>query len=173
MAFLSRLRNLKRPIICAEGYLFEMERRGWLQIGPFVPEVVINDPTAVKQLHREFVRCGSDVIQAFTYYAHRAKMELVDKGDSVIDINKKACEIAFQVQKEFVGVLDPDELPLVAGGICNSTIYLENNPENDENIKEQYRQQVRLFKEYDCDYVIAETFEYLAEAKLALQVIQV
>ena len=27
------------PIICAEGYLFELERRGYVQAGPFVPEV--------------------------------------------------------------------------------------------------------------------------------------
>ncbi|MDP9411297.1 MAG: homocysteine S-methyltransferase family protein, partial [Actinomycetota bacterium] len=24
------------PVICAEGYLFELERRGYLQAGPFV-----------------------------------------------------------------------------------------------------------------------------------------
>src|SRR5436189_6141434 len=28
------------PVICAEGYVFELERRGYLQAGPFVPEVV-------------------------------------------------------------------------------------------------------------------------------------
>ena len=27
------------PVICAEGYLFELERRGYLQAGPYVPEV--------------------------------------------------------------------------------------------------------------------------------------
>ncbi|MBA3381180.1 MAG: homocysteine S-methyltransferase family protein, partial [Actinobacteria bacterium] len=27
------------PVICAEGYLFELERRGYLQAGAFVPEV--------------------------------------------------------------------------------------------------------------------------------------
>ena len=31
----------KGPIICAEGYLFAMERRGCLSSGAFVPEVVI------------------------------------------------------------------------------------------------------------------------------------
>jgi betaine-homocysteine S-methyltransferase len=25
------------PVICAEGYLFELERRGYVQAGPFVP----------------------------------------------------------------------------------------------------------------------------------------
>ena len=43
------------PVICAEGYLFELERRGYLQAGAFVPEVVLEHPEEVKQLHREFV----------------------------------------------------------------------------------------------------------------------
>ena len=38
------------PIICAEGYLFELERRGYLQAGAFVPEVVLDRPEEVKQL---------------------------------------------------------------------------------------------------------------------------
>ena len=29
------------PVICAEGYLFELERRGYLQAGAYVPEVVL------------------------------------------------------------------------------------------------------------------------------------
>src|SRR3546814_7045559 len=38
------------PLICAEGYLFEMERRGYLQAGAFVPEVVLEHPEAVTRL---------------------------------------------------------------------------------------------------------------------------
>lgn len=31
-------------VICAEGYLFEMERRGYLTAGEFVPEVALEHP---------------------------------------------------------------------------------------------------------------------------------
>ena len=68
MNFLKRLD--KEPIICAEGYLFLMERRGYLSAGAFVPEVVIEHPEVVTQLHREFIIAGSDVAQSFTYYRH-------------------------------------------------------------------------------------------------------
>src|SRR5688572_4457622 len=34
-------RLAKGPVICAEGYLFEFERRGYLQAGAFVPEIVL------------------------------------------------------------------------------------------------------------------------------------
>jgi betaine-homocysteine S-methyltransferase len=66
-------------VICAEGYLFELERRGYIQAGAFVPEAVLDHPEKVTELHREFVHAGSDVVEAFTYYAHREKMRVVGK----------------------------------------------------------------------------------------------
>ena len=44
-----RERLAEGPVICAEGYLFELERRGYLQAGAFVPEAVI-DQTTGKEL---------------------------------------------------------------------------------------------------------------------------
>ena len=67
-------------MICAEGYLFELERRGYLQAGAFVPEVVLEHPDRVQALHEEFVHAGSDVVQAFTYYAHREKLRADRQG---------------------------------------------------------------------------------------------
>ncbi len=53
-------------VLCAEGYLFEFQRRGYLQAGAYVPEVVLEYPDLVRQLHEEFVHAGSDVVEAFT-----------------------------------------------------------------------------------------------------------
>src|ERR1035438_9369294 len=61
------------PVICAEGYVFELERRGYLQAGAFVPVVLTEHPEVVEQLHMDFVHAGSDVTQALTYYVHREK----------------------------------------------------------------------------------------------------
>ena len=61
------------PVICAEGYLFEIERRGYLSAGAYVPEAVLEHPDTVARLHRDFLHAGSDVMLAFTYYAHREK----------------------------------------------------------------------------------------------------
>ena len=49
-------------VLGAEGYVFELERRGYIKAGPFVPEVVLDHPDAVRELHREFLRAGADVI---------------------------------------------------------------------------------------------------------------
>jgi ABC transporter DrrB family efflux protein len=56
-------------VVGAEGYVFELERRGYIKAGPYVPEVVLDFPEAVTELHREFLRAGADVMVALTYYA--------------------------------------------------------------------------------------------------------
>ena len=38
----------KQPLICAEGFLFEMERRGYLTSGEFVPEVALEHPEVLE-----------------------------------------------------------------------------------------------------------------------------
>ena len=53
-------------LVVAEGYMWEIERRGYLQFGSFIPEVVLEKPSVLKALHEEFVHCGSDVVEAFT-----------------------------------------------------------------------------------------------------------
>src|ERR671935_2241547 len=98
---LGLLERLARgPVICAEGYVFELERRGYLQAGAFVPEVVLEHPEVVAQLHRDFVHAGSDVVEAFTYYAHREKMRIVGKEHLLEDLNRQALRIAKEVAVE-------------------------------------------------------------------------
>ena len=80
------------PVLCAEGYLFAMERRGYLQAGAFVPEVVLEHPEVVSQLHREFIRSGSDIIQAFTYYGHREKLRIIGKNICLNHFKKMHCK---------------------------------------------------------------------------------
>ncbi len=48
------------PVICAEGYLFETERRGYIAAGEFVPEVALEHPEVLAQIHRDFRHAGRD-----------------------------------------------------------------------------------------------------------------
>src|SRR5918994_4009209 len=114
---MSRLldRLAQGPVICAEGYLFEFERRGYLQAGAYVPEVVLEHPELVAELHREFVHAGSDTVEAFTYYAHREKLRLIGKEHLLEPMNRQALEIAASVATESGS--------LFAGDICNTNIF--------------------------------------------------
>jgi len=151
-------------VICGEGYLFEMERRGYVSVGPYVPTVVLDHPEAVKQLHRDFVRCGSDIVVAFTYYAHREKMRLVGRENQLEEINRKAIRIAKEVANEFNC--------LVAGDICNSHIWVDGDKQLQEDSRAMFREQCAWAKEEGVDLIIGETFDYLGEALVALEEIK-
>src|ERR1700734_1052163 len=108
-------RLAKGPVICAEGYVFELERRGYLQAGAFVPVVLAEHPEVVEELHREFAHAGSDVTQALTYYVHREKLRIIGREKDLLKMNRKALAIAKKVARK-TGTL-------FAGDICNTNIY--------------------------------------------------
>jgi betaine-homocysteine S-methyltransferase len=150
------------PVICAEGYLFELERRGYLQAGGFVPEVVLDHPEKVAELHREFVHAGSDVVEAFTYYAHREKLRLIGREELLEEINRQALGIAKEVGAE-TGAL-------VAGNVCNTNVY--TGAESDDHVRAMFEEQVGWAVEAGVDFVIAETISWLGEALVATEVIR-
>ena len=150
------------PVLCAEGYLFELERRGYLQAGAFVPEVVLEHPELVESLHREFVHAGSDVVEAFTYYAHREKLRLVGLEHLLEPINRDALQIAGSVARE-TGAL-------FAGDICNTNIYVPGDAAAEQAVRAMFEEQVAWAAEAGVDFVIAETFLWASEALIATEV---
>src|ERR1700759_3836 len=82
------------PVICAEGFLFELERRGYLSAGEFVPEVALEYPDALRNLHVDYQRAGSDVVEAFTYNGHREKMRVIGKEGLPEPLNRPAPQLA-------------------------------------------------------------------------------
>jgi len=150
------------PVICAEGYLFELERRGYLQAGGYVPEVVLDHPEKVRELHREFVHAGSDVVEAFTYYAHREKLRLVGKEALLESINRQALALAREVALE--------SGTLCAGNVCNTNIYVGEQTEAE--VRAMFEEQVGWAVDAEVDFVIGETFSWLGEAIVATEVIK-
>jgi betaine-homocysteine S-methyltransferase len=155
----------KGVVLVAEGYIFELERRGYLKAGPFVPEVVLEYPEAVKELHHEFLMAGSDVIVACTYYAHRSKLKAIDKEDSLKELNLKSLFLAREAAQ-----IDG---ALVAGNLSNTWEFNQNDPiESGKIVKSIFREQVDWASQGNADFIIAETFSHLGEASIALEVIK-
>src|ERR1700704_5148141 len=148
------------PVICAEGYVFELERRGYLQAGAFVPEVVLEHPEVVTQLHRDFVHAGSDVVEALTYYAHREKLRVIGREGDLESINRLALDLA--------KVVAEDTGALFAGDICNTNVFDPRDPASHKAVRAMFEEQVGWAVDAGVDFVIGETFSYAAEALIAL-----
>src|SRR5437660_4839469 len=131
----------------AEGYVFELERRGYIKAGPYVPEVVLDFPEAVKELHREFLRAGSEVMVALTYYAHREKLKDVGRENDLEAMNRQAVRLAKEVAAEGDA--------LVAGNVCNTWAYDPADHANSSKVVQKtYEDQLGWAVSEGIDFVI-------------------
>lgn len=151
-------------VLGGEGYVFELERRGYVTSGAFVPEVVLDHPEAVVQLHREFLRAGSEVMMALTYYAHREKLRHVGRENDLEAMNRAAVRIA----REVAGEGDA----LVAADLCNTWCWDPADRASDHVVRQMYEEQLAWAVDEGVDFVVAETNDFLGEALIALSAIR-
>ncbi|KAJ8339298.1 hypothetical protein SKAU_G00360840 [Synaphobranchus kaupii] len=146
------------------GFVFALEKRGYVKAGPWTPEAAAEHPEAVRQLHREFLRAGSNVMQTFTFYASDDKLE--NRGNVLSytghQINEAACDLAREVANEGDA--------LVAGGVSQTPSYLSCKSETD--VKAIFKKQIDVFIQKNVDFLIAEYFEHVEEAEWAVQVLK-
>jgi betaine-homocysteine S-methyltransferase len=150
------------PVLGDGGYLLELEKRGYVQAGPFTPEVVVEHPEALVQLHREFLRAGAEVLQTMTFYASDDKLATVGMEGTVDDINRNAVRIARDVASEGDA--------LVAGNLSLTWAYDPADDASPGHVRALFDRQLQ--DQLDAgppDFWIGETFSYLGEALLFVE----
>src|SRR5580765_8939935 len=102
---------LKESVVLGDGgYLIELERRGYVDSGSrrervgtgkgsgqYTPEVAIEHPEALRELHREFLAAGAQVLQALTFFGTREKLSRAGYGAQTEAINNAAVTVAREV----------------------------------------------------------------------------
>jgi len=156
----------KGPVICAEGFLFEIERRGYMSSGEFVPMVSLEHPEALENLHRDFQHAGSDIVQAFTYNGHREKMRVIGKEELLEPLNRSALKIAKKVALDTPKGIEPN---LMAGNISNSNIWNHEDTSQNKEVEKMFSEMVGWAVDEGADILIGETFYYAEEAYAALK----
>jgi betaine-homocysteine S-methyltransferase len=165
---------IKEGVVLGDGgYLIELERRGYVDSGSgrekvgtgrgsgqFTPEVAIENPEALRELHREFLHAGSHVLQALTFFGTREKLNRAGYGAQTEEINGAAVKIA----KEVAG-----DKALVAGSVSRTQLVEREGMEALPRARDHIAEQIRLLKDAGVDFLILETFFHLAEMKVALE----
>ena len=121
------------PIMCAEGYLFAMERRGYLSAGPFVPEVVLEHPEVVTQLHREFIRGDLMLFKHLLITVIEKSSEIIGKEHLLEPMQKDALKIAKDAAAEF-----KDLDLMVCGDVANTNVFDPGDPNTHKQCQQMY-----------------------------------
>ncbi|XP_067933617.1 betaine--homocysteine S-methyltransferase 1-like isoform X2 [Watersipora subatra] len=154
--------NAKEPIICAEGYLMELDRRGYNTNGIFIPKAVLDNPGKVEDLTKEFVHAGADACSAFVYYSTRNKLRAAEQGDNFELLNRRAHEIAKKVAKE-TGTL-------FTSGLTKTGLYDPDDTDSEVLVEQEYREQMAISAELEVDFIQIQTLWDYGEASVALKI---
>ncbi|GLD68049.1 betaine--homocysteine S-methyltransferase 1-like protein [Lates japonicus] len=136
--------NAGEVVVGDGGYVLQLERRGYVKAGHWTPEAAVEHPEAVRQLHREFLRAGANVLQTFTFYCSEDKLEISGNVTSITgaQINEAACDLAREVANEGDA--------LVAGGVSQTPCYVESHSET--KVKAIFKKQMDDFLKKDIVY---------------------
>ncbi len=148
------------PVLGDGGYLLELEKRGRVRAGPFTPEVALNNPDALLELHREFRDAGAEVLQALTFYASRDKLATVGMEERVEELNRAAVRIAKKAAEDRC---------LVAGNLSLTWMYEPNDKAAADRVRKTFDEQLDVQVAEGVDFIIGETFSFLGEALLAVE----
>ncbi|PIK58113.1 putative betaine--homocysteine S-methyltransferase 1 [Apostichopus japonicus] len=163
------LERLKDGVVVGDGsFVVTLERRGYVEAGAWTPEAVVQYPDAVRQLHREFLRAGADVMQTFTFYASDNRLSCLQQNNdeaqeiNCTSLNTAACDLAKGVASEGDAI--------VAGSMSPVPAYVEGKGK--EVVVNEFQKQVNVFKEKKVDFLLAEFFAYIEEAEWAIEVMK-
>lgn len=136
----------------------------------------ITQPDIIRDIHKEFLAAGADIIETNTFNANRVSMADYHMEELVNDLNTASVRLAREAVDEY-NRLTPDKPRFVAGslGPTNKTASLSpdvNNPgfraiEFDE-LKVIYREQAISLLDARADILLVETVFDTLNAKAAL-----
>lgn len=157
-------RLAKYPVIGDGSMCMVLEKRGYCRAGAWTPEAVLMYPEAVRQLLREYLRAGADVIQTPCFYVRDGIMTSNYNGKdhtfTTYEINEAACKMAKEVANEGDAV--------TCGGLCP----VRYTGRNLEVVKKEFEKQLQPFIDNDIDFVLAEFFAYIDEVELCIEVMK-
>ena len=159
--FLERLNN--GEILVADGATGTNLQKVGLAAGTHTEDWVFDHPEKILDLERAFVAAGSDIILTCTFGGTRLRMKGAKYADQVIEISKRAVELARQAASARDNVL-------VAGSIGPlGQLLRPYGPVTPEDAKAAFAEQTKALTEGGVDLLVIETHFAFEEATAAFK----
>ena len=155
------LDKIKNGILLFDGGMgTELYNRG-IFINRCFDEVNLSDPNLIRQIHEDYIKAGSDVIETNTFGANRYKLGKYQLADKLYQINFEGARIAREAAKNDVWV---------AGSVGPIGLKIEPlGPTSKLEAKEMFTEQIQALVDGGVDLIVFETFIYPEELILATE----
>ncbi|MFT7260128.1 MAG: 5-methyltetrahydrofolate--homocysteine methyltransferase [Glaciecola sp.] len=142
--------------------------------------LAITQPDIIKNIHREYLAAGADIIETNTFNATTISMSDYDMQDEARQINLSAAKLAREAADEF-SAKTPDKPRFVAGVIGPTSRTASISPDvNDpgkrnvhfDELVEAYKESTHALIEGNVDLILIETIFDTLNAKAAVYAVE-
>jgi methionine synthase / methylenetetrahydrofolate reductase(NADPH) len=152
--------QLSRRVVVADGAMGTMLYSRGVFINRCFDELNLSSPDLVRQIHQEYVKAGSEIIETNTYGATRLRLSAFGLAEKVAAINRAAVRIAREAARDQAWV---------AGAIGPLGVRIEPlGPTSFAEARAAFREQTDALVEAGVDLLILETFANLDELRQAV-----
>jgi len=153
-------KELKESVLLFDGGMGTMLYNRGIFINRCFDELNISQPQLVKEIHRQYIESGVDVIETNTFGANRFKLAPHNFAAEVEAINYQGAKLAREIAGSDV---------LVAGSIGPLGIRIEPwGPTAVEEARSAFGEQAQALRDGGVDLFIIETFSDLSEIQQAI-----
>jgi 5-methyltetrahydrofolate--homocysteine methyltransferase len=158
-AFVARLKA--GDVLLADGATGTMLQSMGLEPGEAPERWLFNRPDQIRALHRGYVDAGSDLILSCSFGGTRYRLEAHGLADRVIEVNRRAAELAREVAGNDV---------FVAGDMGpTGQLLAPLGPLAPGDVADAYAEQARGLIEGGADFLLVETMSDTGEARAAIE----
>jgi len=158
------LNLLSSQTLLADGAMGTMLHTRGVGFDKCFDELNLTNPSAVAEIHREYIEAGAQLIITNTYGANRFKLTKHGLQDDVVEINKASVDLA----KRVVAASFKDVL--VAGDVGPLGVRIAPfGRVQPEEAREAFAEQIRALADAGVDVIVIETFSDLYEIREAIK----
>jgi methionine synthase / methylenetetrahydrofolate reductase (NADH) len=130
-------------------------------------ELNLSSPDLVREVHREYVKAGAEIIETNTYGASRLKLAQQGLDEKLLEINVAAANLARRAAEE------ARQDVFIAGAISPLGVRIEPyGPTSVDEAKDLFKEQVQALLEGGVDCFVLETFHDVDEIHQAIRAVR-
>jgi len=153
--------QLAQRVIVADGAMGTMLYSRGVFINRCFDELNVAQPDIVRQIHKEYVKAGAEILETNTFGANRARLAAFGIAEKLVAINQAGVRIAREAAA--------GSNAYVAGAIGPLGLRIEPlGPTSFTEAREIFREQAAALLEGGADLLILETFGNLDELREAV-----
>ena len=169
---------MKKEIKLLDGSLsYPLEKKGYnLNKKLWTGDALINDPSVIKKIHKDYLVAGVDFISTSTYQiSYRVLKEMGYNLNEIKDIFKRSVDLVQDAIEEtkikrkvkIVGSYGP-----FGASLSDGSEYTGKYKTSDEIIMSYHIDNMNIIKELDIDIVLYETIPCLREIEILSKVVE-